>query len=304
MICLTGDVHPMSLQINDQKHISDSALTETRITQQYVGLLARYGVKATLYVCGGCFRDEWCDLEPVVTHPLVEVGGHMFNARFPRECFDAYGEQTGLWNGPKWFQDWDIGEMIRVAQERGGAEIVSWRAHSYMVDSNSHELLAKHGIKLVSDDVESDSVWPRTIDFGLITHPINVIPDHDHLYHAHRTPEYVEEVNRRSYGADDFGAVSYTIEDWGEKVIEQVERIDRIGGLATVLAHPLCHFLADGFATLEKILARFASKPTVFARDIRDLADSPPPAVTAWLEQHPPALRPVRYGPMGRHLTS
>lgn len=304
MICFTGDVHPMSLQIKDQKHIPDPQLTETRITRRYVELLEAHDVKATLYVCGRCFTEEWNDLERIASHPLVEVGGHMFNARFPRECFDAYGEQTGLWNGPKWYQDWDIAEMVRVAREQAGREIVSWRAHSYMVDPNSHELLAGHGIKLVSDDVESDAIWPRPIAHGLISHPINVIPDHDHLYHAHRTPEYVEKANRRNYGADDFGAVSYTVEEWGEKVIEQADAIDRLGGIATVLAHPLCHYLADGFATLDRILAHFATKTTVFAGEIPGLFTSPPAAVQAWLEQHPPAPRPPRYGPMGRHLST
>ena len=103
MICLTGDVHHSSLMTNDQRQIADPDLTEIGITEQYVDLLAKYDVRCTLYVCGRCFTEEWEELEPVVRHPLVEVGGHMFNARFPRECFDAYGEQTGITNNPEGF---------------------------------------------------------------------------------------------------------------------------------------------------------------------------------------------------------
>ncbi len=271
MICLTGDVHHASLMTNDQMYMAESDLTEIRVTEQYVRLLAKYGVKSTLYVCGRCFTEEWDDLEPVVTHPLVEVGGHMFNARFPRECFDTYGEQTGLWNGPRWFQDWDIRRNVEVVRETMEYDIVSWRAHSYMVDANSYELLASHGIRLVSDAVEAANVLPKRIEHELISHPINTIPDHDHLYHAHRTHEYVEKINQRGYGADDFGAVSYSVEEWGDLVMKQALAIDAQGGVATILAHPICMYLADGFAVLEKLLERVAGMDTIWARDVLSL---------------------------------
>jgi peptidoglycan/xylan/chitin deacetylase (PgdA/CDA1 family) len=273
MICLTGDVHHSSLRINDQQHIGDPQLTEIRIAQQYVKLLEKHGVKATLYICGRCFTEEWDDLAPVVASPLVEVGGHMFNARFPRECFDAYGEQTGLWNGPRWYQDWDIRRNVEVVREKTGRQIVSWRAHSYKVDRNTYELMAAHGLKLTSDTVEKDNLWPRRIEAGIISHPMNVIPDHDHLYHAHRTREYVERINAQGYGADEFGAVSYSIEDWGDLALRQAAAIDDQGGVATVLCHPICMWLADRFKTFEHLLECFTARKTIFARDIIGLME-------------------------------
>jgi len=278
MICLTGDVHHASLATNDQKHIADPGLTEIRITEQYVRLLEKHGVKATLYVCGRCFVEEWPDLTPVATHPLVEVGGHMFNARFPRECFDAYGEQTGLWNGPRWFQDWDIRRNAEVVREAMGYDLVSWRAHSYMVDANTYELLASHGIRLVSDAVEADNVRPKRIEHGLISHPMNTIPDHDHLYHAHRTEAYVAEANRRGYGEDDFGAVSHTIEAWGDLVLAQRRAIEERGGVATILAHPVCMYLADRFATFERLLEYAAERQNIWAREIIGLVPGEAPS--------------------------
>ena len=278
MISLTGDVHHMSLQINDQQFLANGE-TETGVTRQYVGLLERYGVKATLYVCGRCFLEEWETLEPIATHPLVEVGGHMFNARFPRECFDAYGRETGLWNGPRWYQDWDIGMNVKVAREHIGKDIISWRNHSYIVDANTHELLAGHGIRLVSDSMEKNNLWPKRIEHGLINHPLNCISDHDHLFHAHRTPEYVEQANARGYGADEFGAVSYTIEQWGKLVMEQAESIDGRGGIATILAHPLCMYLADRFKTLERLLEFIAGRRNIWACDILDVMDARPESV-------------------------
>ena len=158
-------------------------------------------------------------------------------------------------------------------RERLGYDLVSWRAHSYKVDANTYELLASHGLRLVSDDVEPDTVWPKHIEHGLVSHPMNTVPDHDHLYHAHRTESYVEEANRKGYGADDFGAVSYTIEDWGELVTDQALAIDRQGGVATILAHPLCMHLADEFSVFERILERLADLTTIWARDILDLQE-------------------------------
>lgn len=273
MICLTGDVHHMSLMINDQKHIDDASLTEVRITQRYVRILEKHDVNATLYICGRCFTEEWDDLAPVVASSRVEVGGHMFNARFPRECFDAYGAATGLWNGPRWYQDWDIGRNVEVVREKTGRQIVAWRGHSYKVDGNTYGLLAKHGLKVTSDAIDKDNLWPKRIEAGIISHPLNVIPDHDHLYHAHRTREYVAKANAQGYGADAFGAVSYTIEDWGDLALRQALAIDDRGGVATVLCHPLCMWLADRFRTFERLLKAFSGRRTLFAREIVDLAD-------------------------------
>lgn len=279
MICLTGDVHHASLQINDQKFIDDPTLTEVRIAERYVRLLEKHGVNATLYICGRCFTEEWEDLAPVVASPRVEVGGHMFNARFPRECFDAYGEATGLWNGPRWYQDWDIGRNVEVVKEKTGRALTSWRGHSYKVDCNTYRLLAQRGLRVVSDAIDRDNRWPSRIEAGLISHPLNVIPDHDHLYHAHRTPDFVAQANARGYGADAFGAVSYTIEDWGELVLQQAQAIDDRSGVATVLCHPLCMWLADRFRTFERLLECFGRRRMVFARDMIDLCDHAPEGV-------------------------
>jgi len=279
MICLTGDLHHASLRTNDQKHILDPNLTEVRVAHDYVGLLEKYQVKCTLYICGKAFDEEWEDLRPVAGHRLIEVGGHMYRARKPRPLFDWYGEKTGNWNGPRWYQDWDIAKNIEVVRDRMGYRVVSWRAHSYKVDPNTYELMAKHGLKVTSDAIEAKNVWPRRIAHGIISHPMNVIPDHDHLYHAHRTREYVEEINRRGYGADEFGAVSYTIEEWGEMAIEQARAIDEKGGIATILAHPLCMYLADRFKTFEKLLSFIAQRKNIFAREIPEIVDNPPPGI-------------------------
>ena len=272
MICLTGDVHHMSLCTKESKYLP-AGMTEVQVAQRYVQLLGQHGVKATLYVTGMCYVAERRELEPVVQSPLVEVGGHSFWARQPRKLFDWYGRRTGNWNGPRWLQAWDIRRNIAVCERMTGTRPVSWRAHSYKVDPNTYPLLAQQGVRCVSDAIEAATLHPRVIKAGVISHPLNVIPDHDHLYHAHRTPEFVADANRRGYGADDFGAVSYSIQDWGELVVAQAEAIDAQGGLATILAHPICMFIADEFRTFARLLERLQGRQLIWARELRVPAD-------------------------------
>lgn len=267
MICLTGDVHHMSLCTKEGKYLARGD-TEVRVACRYVELLERYRVKATLYVTGRCYRAEGRDLRPVVQSPQVEVGGHSYWARQPRRLYDWYGRQTGDWNGPRWLQAWDISRNVAACEQATGYRPVSWRAHSYKTDRNTYPLLAAAGVRCVSDAIEAAALQPSRLPQGLLSHPLNVIPDHDHLYHAHRTQEFVAAANARGYGADDFGAVSYTIEEWAELVLQQVEVIEGQGGVATVLAHPVCMYVADGFTAFERLLQAWAGKDLVWAREL------------------------------------
>jgi hypothetical protein len=52
----------------------------------------------------------------------------------------------------------------------------------------------------------------------------------------------------------------------------QVENIEAEGGIATVLAHPLCMYLADGFATFEALLRVFSKSKCIWAREILELS--------------------------------
>jgi hypothetical protein len=267
MICLTGDVHNMSLCTKECACLPPGE-TEVQVAGRYVRLLEQYGVKGTLYTCGRCFTQEWEALNTWVHSSLIEIGGHSYWARQPRKFFDWYGRRTGNWNGPRWFQSWDIRRNLDVCERYLGWRPVSWRAHSYKVDGNTYPLLAQYGVRAVSDTIEARTLHPYRLPEGLVAHPMNVIPDHDHLYHAHRTQEFVAAANRRGYGADDFGAVSYTIEQWGELVLQQAQQIEAQGGVVTILAHPICMYLSDEFRTFERMLEHIATRPNVWAREI------------------------------------
>jgi hypothetical protein len=272
----------MSLCTKEARYL-DPGDTEVRVAARYVELLEDCGVKATLYVTGKCFTQEAAALRPVATSALVEVGGHSYWARQPRKLFDWYGRRTGNWNGPRWFQAWDIRKNIAVCEAMTGYRPVSWRAHSYKIDPNTYPLLAQYGVRCVSDAIEPRRLRPYITCrswFGggaggegpIISHPLNVIPDHDHLYHAHRTPEFVAAANARGYGADEFGAVSYHIGEWVDLVIAQAEAIEAEGGLVTILAHPICMWIADRFVSFRRLLEFVAGREHVWAREIPTLA--------------------------------
>lgn len=59
--------------------------------------------------------------------------------------------------------------------------------------------------------------------------------------------------------ASPFATRAMTIEQWLEIVKNQVKEIIDNGGVATILAHPACMEIADGFKTFKKI-CKFLSK--------------------------------------------
>ena len=159
--------------------------------------------------------------------------------------------------------------MINIVKKKTGQDIVSWRGHGLVHDSDTYNLLAEFGIKMISDEISSSKLFPEKTKEGLISHPMNVIMDHDHVYHAHRTKEYVEKAKQRGYGyAGDFISDSYTIEEWGEMVEKQVIDIEKKNGIATILMHPICQFLSDEFKTARKLLKLFSQYKTIWAKEI------------------------------------
>jgi hypothetical protein len=77
--------------------------------------------------------------------------------------------------------------------------------------------------------------------------PINVLPDHEHVLHG----KYQMGKTKQSKLV---GRI--VISEWLEQVKTEVQAISNAGGIATILAHPLCMEVADGMVTFEK-LCRF-----------------------------------------------
>jgi len=275
MICLTGDVHHSSLGTNDQRYLDCPENSEPRIAARFARLLGRYGLRATLYVTGKTLAEEWEGFRPVAEVRELEIGGHTYDGlppsrisklcyRLRRTCPPSHGYR----HGSRRKQRRDILRTLDIIKARTGREAVSWRSHGLVSDANTYSLLGECGIRLISDEISSTKLLPERTPQGLLSHPMNVITDHDHLFHAHRDRRFVQSAKRRGYGKDDFGCESYEIGQWGEIVKRQVDRIEHSGGVATVLMHPVCQFLADEFRTAEVLLEYFSRYETVCARDL------------------------------------
>jgi peptidoglycan/xylan/chitin deacetylase (PgdA/CDA1 family) len=273
MICLTGDVHHMSLRINEQGFI-DKGDSEVRIAARYLRLVEEAGVKVTLYVTGRTLAEEWEDFRPIAASPLVEIGGHTY-AGLPRSPWSALrarltGRPTishSFTHGSYARQLRDVRRLLEVVRRRTGREVPSWRSHGLVRDRHTEPILARCGVRCISDELAWDKLLPERTPAGLVSHPLNVIMDHDHLYHAHRTLEYVRRQQQHWTLAQDPTRESYGIEEWGERVMRQVSAIEARGGIATVLMHPLCMFTADGFYTARRLLAFFARSRCLWASE-------------------------------------
>ena len=275
MLCLTGDIHHASLKTNEQRYIRDPEDSEVKISCRYLKLVEKYGLKVTFYVTGKTFKEEWEDFKPIANSRVVEIGGHTYSG-IPRSLFSQiWSKITGRPNishsfshGSYTNQKKDIQKMIEIVRKRTGKDLVSWRSHGLVVDKNTYRILAESGIKMISDDTNWTKIFPEKIKEGLISHPMNVLMDHDHIYHAHRTKEYVENQKKYWTFANDPTKESYSIEKWGEMVERQVAEIERKNGIATVLMHPLCMYLSDGFKTAGRLLKVFSRYKTIWAKEI------------------------------------
>jgi len=275
MICLTGDIHHMSLGINDQAFIPDRGDTEAAIACRFLELVESRGLKVTFYVTGMTLEQEWPAIAPIAGSPLVEMGGHTYaglprplGARLRSFLTGRRSVSHASSHGSAAAQERDVRRMIAVAQRRTGRRIICWRSHGLVTDRHTYPILARNGIRFLSDELSWTKVLPERTPEGLVSHPMNVIMDHDHIYHAHRTREYVQRQKLAGGGyAADPDRESYCVDEWAQIVLRQVTEIESRGGLATVLMHPLCMYLADRFAAAGRLLDAFSRSETIWASE-------------------------------------
>jgi hypothetical protein len=250
-VCLTGDVHHMGMGTRDQEHLDG---TEVEAAVEYAEIAADHDLPVTLFCTGKCVEEAPALMRELAAMENVELAGHNYWA-FTTPVHDAWralgkvtGGRVGSWNGPRPFQAHEIRKTI-AAFDDVGVRISSWRDHAYRHDRHTADLLAANGITHFSDAVETDGVVRRDGDLTVV--PINTPPDHEHVYHAFRTPDFVAEDGF----AGPFGDESFEPDAWVDWVLEYVSDRRGVGELATVLAHPACMKLADDFAAFTQLCA-------------------------------------------------
>lgn len=265
MICLTSDIHHSSLCTGNQKACD---MTEIETAQRFLALLEEAQVKATFFVTGKAFIEEWESLRPLCESPLISVQGHNYYCFQPELPHRLWKKLTGNYNGPALWEEHDIRRTMQVIEKRCGKRISCWRNHMYMHGPNTDYLLKKCGIKICSDGVCANAKGLEKKSTGIWHFPINVIPDHEHLYHAERTPEWVRWWVNRYQWSDDFGPHSYYIEEWTEIVLDCLKKNAERGAISNLIIHPITMYLCDKFRSFEKILAVLADQQTLHMEEL------------------------------------
>lgn len=265
MICLTGDLHHASLNTGNQQHCE---ITELQVAQRYLRMLEEANVRVTFFVSGKCFAEEWSDTRVICDSPNVEIGGHNY------DCFECQllhrisKKLTGSYNGPAWYQRRDARRTIDIIRQRTGRTIRCWRNHMYMHGPYTERALAACGIQVCSDHVRRSASGMERHPAGIYNFPINILPDHEHLYHAERTPEWVDWWIKRYNWTDDFGPQSYYVDEWTELVREGLRWNEEHGVVSNLIIHPITLYLCDRFRSFEKILEFIADHQSAHVSDI------------------------------------
>ena len=261
MIFLTGDVHHINKkELSDQQFMP---ITEAEAAKKYVEIADKYGIKVTLFFTGKSLIEEPKTIKDILKFKNIEIGGHTYNAYQPEIIYHLFKKFTDSVNGPEWWQERDIRKTLNVIKKVTGEDAISWRNHAYKYDKYTYNILKRYGIRVVSNDVASQKLFPERIDDTILSLPINTTPDHEHLYHGEK--KYVEGV-KESYGPYSKG-IFYSIDKWLEVIKGEIESIEKAGGTATILCHPSCMEVADGMGIFDKLCDFLSQYKTAFVRE-------------------------------------
>jgi peptidoglycan/xylan/chitin deacetylase (PgdA/CDA1 family) len=245
-VCLTADVHNSSSRGWEQRFLPDDEIT---ILAEYLSIAAKYEVPVTVFVSGLAAVQGAPRLRALTARYDVELGGHWFDA-FPwRVPYGVWGRLFGRPRGPAWWQRREIRRTVTAIETATGVRIQAWRDHAYRRDRNTYRLLASAGLSAVSDEVARDALRPRLSD-GLLSVPINVLPDHENIRHL------------PPHAGTSFPG-SFSAAEWTVLAVKDVDAIVARGGVATILAHPTCMKLSDKFVSFHVLCAALARHPCV-----------------------------------------
>ena len=272
MIVLTGDIHHNSLECEEKAFFSQ---TPAKSGLYYLQIARDYNLKVTFFMTGKVAEEEPKILVQMLEFGNLEVGGHTYDALRFKGIAKVIRRVARRGYNIGYFQKKDIEKTVKAIRSIAQKEIKIWRTHSYASDASTVNILEKKDFNIISDERNSTALYPYRIEANrLISLPINVMPDHEHLYHGERTREHVESLK---WKGDCFGNKSYPADKWLDIVKEQVEKIQVKGGIATLLVHPQCMDVLDRFKTFEKLCqylsqykSLFVSETLPYAKDSTD----------------------------------
>lgn len=265
MICLTADLHHMSLKTANQYHCDK---TEMFLAGECVKMMEKRDIKGSFFITGKSFAEEFDEVEPIATSNNIELGGHNYEAFKPEIFHRVWKKLTGNYHGPYFYQYYDTKKTIDIIYSKTGKHIKIWRNHMYMHGKNTEKILKELNIDICSDGVQKDNYSLQEHKTGLYNLPINIMPDHEHLIHAERMPSWIQWWQKRYNWSDDFGPHSYHAHEWTDLVIKQLKKNEENGVLSVMIIHPITMYLADGFYGLNKIFDYIQTRETIFMSEL------------------------------------
>jgi hypothetical protein len=248
-VVLSGDVHH-TIPAADQTY---TTLSEAAHALRYASIAEQHGLRTTQYVTGRAALEFGDDVRSLAARENVVIGGHGWDAFRPDLRYRIVNRAFGSVHGPRAHQTWMVRRTRRVLEPIAGRPVTTWRNHAYTYDANTPSVLAAEGVTTWSDVVNPTITHPYRHEAGLTVLPINTTPDHERVFHGGQTPET----------AGDRRSAFYTIDGWCDRVLEEVEQIVAAGGIATILAHPICMQVADDWRSFERLCAGLTRWPTL-----------------------------------------
>jgi hypothetical protein len=258
-VVLTGDVHQW-IDSADRAYASE---TEAALALEYARIAGRYGLKVTLFFTGLAIIEDGRSVRTLLEEENVEVGGHGWDSFQRRWRYRVSNKIFGSPHGASVMQA-RMARRTCIAIERAtGTPVLSWRNHAYGFDAHTPHVLAGAGVRVWSDEVEPQRLGPYRHQTGVTSLPINTTPDHEHLYHGGQTVETVPAARRPEYKP---------AHAWREEVVQQTASIVAAGGVATILAHPLCMKVVDDWRTFHRLCSVLSSYPNIWAMEAAERA--------------------------------
>lgn len=301
MIYISGDVHDKGLMSKDQIWLNKyNQSSEIDCALKFAEIAGNYNIPVTLFCAGKITVEDKEKLRQLANFSNVEIGGHTWNSLKPAWQHFFSQRITGSYYGTYQMQKKDIISTKNCIQDCISKEITSWRTHAYRGDKITFELLADLGFSVVSDQVGPDLYMKYLLNDSLLSLPINILPDHEHVYHGYFTEEvmnqeqmlrdnplnylkmeknkqnqkrFLKELIKKATGIKTpqkpFGKMLRPFE-WEQELKSQVESRLKNYGFACLLLHPADMEVLDGMATVDRILGFLSSYSCYFVYEAKE----------------------------------
>ena len=261
MIYLTCDIHQSTMCTLEHEYLSD---VPTLLAENYTSICLKNNIKHTHFYTGQAISENPEVVKRLVKTNYVEIGGHTYNAfRYGKLSLRLRGLTRSKYH---WLplQCADIWRTTATFVRNGLPVPQSWRTHSYASDFFTPLLLRMNGYNYISDE-KKEGGKPYKKCSGIISVPINVLPDHEHLVHG---PKCELKVKDRGWEGDCFGNTFLEKEQWMEKLLRQIYNNEKSNIDSVILIHAECMDALDRMHTFEDICREIRVYRSGFVKEI------------------------------------